>query len=196
MSEKPNKNFSDDLELGWFELVAGRLLNNGIHFLSGEIDENNINRAMQWIVYENLDLKKPKTLTLYINSPGGSLNDAFGLIDMMQQSSVPIRTVGIGSVMSAAFLILSSGTKGERYISENASCMCHQFSDEMQGKFHDLKSQVKEFDYTNQRMLKVLAMNTGLTEREVKKKLLPANDIWLQPQELIDLGVVDHMFGV
>jgi ATP-dependent Clp protease protease subunit len=185
-------NFDGD---GWFDVVSQRLLDNSIHFLIGEIEEGNINRAMQWIVYENLNASEDRVLTLYINSTGGNLTDAFGLIDLMKTSVMPIRTIGIGSVMSAAFLIFSSGDKGHRYIAKNTSCMCHQYSAEIQGKFHDIKSEMIEAEYTNQSMLNLLVENTQLTEREVKKKLLPATDIWLQPQELIELNVADRIFA-
>ena len=185
-------NFDGD---GWFDVVSQRLLDNSIHFLIGEIEEGNINRAMRWIVYENLNASEDRVLTLYINSTGGNLTDAFGLIDLMKTSVMPIRTIGIGSVMSAAFLIFSSGDKGHRYIAKNTSCMCHQYSAEIQGKFHDIKSEMIEAEYTNQRMLNLLVENTQLTEREVKKKLLPATDIWLQPQELIELNVADRIFS-
>jgi ATP-dependent Clp protease protease subunit len=147
------------------------------------------------IVYENLNTTKDRFLTLYINSTGGNLTDAFGLIDLMKTSVIPIRTIGVGSVMSAAFLIFSSGDQGHRYIAKNTSCMCHQYSTEIQGKFHDIKSEMIEANYTNERMLNLLVENTQLTEREVKKKLLPATDIWLQPQELIELNVADRIFG-
>ena len=71
---------------GWFDIVNQRLLDNSIHFLTGEINEENINRAMQWIVYENLDQNEDRMLTLYVNSIGGNLTDAFALIDLMKQS--------------------------------------------------------------------------------------------------------------
>lgn len=186
----------EELEnLSFTESINKKLMDNHTYFLTGEIDDDNTSRAMQWLIYENLDDKKNKVLTLYINSIGGSLTDAFGLIDLMRQTKYPIRTMGIGSVMSAAFLILSAGTKGMRYVSKNTSCMCHQFSDELQGKFHDIKSSIKEIDNTNQRMLNLLVETTGLSKSEVKRKLLPADDIWLKPEELVKLNVVDHILG-
>ena len=101
-----------------------------------------------------------KTLTLYINSTGGSLNDSFALIDMMRNSKCPIRTVGIGSICSAAFMIFSSGSKGQRYIAKNTSIMCHQYSDDIEGKHHDIKSRFKEIELTNTRMINILKDNT------------------------------------
>lgn len=190
---KVNKDDNDPVIVS--EAISMRLFANHIHFLSGDIDESSISRAMQWLIYENLQYEKNKILTLYINSDGGSLNDAFGLIDLMRESKHPIRTIGVGSVMSAAFLILSAGTEGMRYVSKNTSCMCHQFSDELQGKFHDIKSSIKEIDNTNQRMLNLLVETTGLSKIEVKRKLLPADDIWLKPEELVAMNVADHILG-
>lgn len=190
---KFNKDDNDPVIVS--EAISMRLFANHIHFLSGDIDESSISRAMQWLIYENLQYEKNKILTLYINSDGGSLNDAFGLIDLMRESKHPIRTIGVGSVMSAAFLILSAGTEGMRYVSKNTSCMCHQFSDELQGKFHDIKSSIKEIDNTNQRMLNLLVETTGLSKIEVKRKLLPADDIWLKPEELVAMNVADHILG-
>lgn len=88
------------------------LLGNNIHFLVGEINEDTVKSAIKWIVYENLESKE-KTLTLYVNSTGGDLYQAFALIDVMRSSNHTIRTVGIGAVMSAAFLIFASGDQGE-----------------------------------------------------------------------------------
>jgi len=99
------------------------LLGNSIHFLVGEINEDTIKSAIKWIVYENLESKE-KTLTLYVNSTGGDLYQAFALIDVMRSSNHTIRTVGIGAVMSAAFLIFASGDQGERYAARNTSFMC------------------------------------------------------------------------
>jgi len=89
--------------------------------LYGEISEDNISECIKWIVYENLDTSKQKILTLYINSTGGNLYDAFALIDVMRSSTHQIRTIGIGAVMSAAFLIFAAGHQGERYAARNTS---------------------------------------------------------------------------
>ena len=175
------------------ERIDASLLANSIHFLTGEIDESNITECIRWIVYENLDTSKDKILTLYINSTGGSLYDAFALIDIMHNSKHPIRTIAVGSAMSAAFLILSSGTPGERYVSKNASLMCHQFSESAEGKYHDIKATMKENELCNQKMVDILKVSTGMTAAAIKKKLLPASDVYLSPQEAIDLNVADHL---
>ena len=170
-----------------------KLLENSIHFLTGEITEENINNCIKWIVFENLDKAKTKTLTLYVNSTGGDLYQAFALIDVMNSSNHAIRTIGVGSIMSAAFLIFASGTQGERYIASNTGIMCHQFSDSQEGKYHDIKAQAKENELCNGRMVDILKSATGLPTARVKAKLLPASDVYMTAQELIDYSVADHL---
>lgn len=172
--------------------ISAKLLENSIHFLVGDIEEENVNECIRWIAYENLDTKH-KTLTLYINSTGGDLYQAFGLIDMMRNSVHTIRTIGIGSIMSSAFLIFASGTHGERYIAANTGIMCHQFSETTEGKYHDIKAAVKETESLNTRMLGVLKAATGLVPSKIKAKLLPASDVYLSAQEAVDLGIADHI---
>ena len=182
-----------DLDVSALEKIGLGLLNSHVHFLTGEIEEENIENAIKWIVYENLICgNSPKTLTMYINSSGGNLNDSLGLIDIMRTSQCPIRTIGIGSICSAAFMIFSSGTKGERYIANNTSIMCHQYTDGMEGKHHDIKSRFKEVELTNTRMIEILKENTGLETRTIKSKLLCPTDVWLTAEELIELGIADN----
>jgi len=189
---------SDNSNLDDFLLSSERintaLLNNHINFLTGEINEENITEIIRWIAYENtLDTEVP--LTLFINSMGGSLTDAFALIDIMHNSHRKIRTFGVGNVMSAAFLIFTSGLKGERYIGKNTSVMCHQYTGEIYGKHHDLKAQYKETESLNKRMVEVLKRATYLDERTIKSKLLPPSDVWLSPEEVIDLGIADRLIS-
>ena len=96
------------------------LLNNeDIHYLNGELTEENIGKAIKWIIACNLNKKPKRTLKLYVNTVGGDLYETFGLIDVMRNSYHHISTIGIGAVMSAGFLIFASGKQGERYIGKN-----------------------------------------------------------------------------
>lgn len=183
---------NDDMLSGQ-ERIERKLLDSSIHFLVGEISEENINDCIQWIVFENLERKQDKILTLYVNSMGGDLYQAFALIDIMKHSAIPIRTIGIGAVMSAAFLIFASGTKGYRYIAANTGIMCHQFSDEINNKYHDIKAQLKEADICNDRMLKILTAATGKSPSMVRKTLLPPSDIYMTAQEAVNAGVADFI---
>ena len=170
-----------------------KLLENSTYFLNGEISEESAAACTKWLIYENLETSKEKMLTLYVNSTGGDLYQAFGLIDVMQASPHVVRCIGIGSVMSAAFLIFAAADKGHRYASKNTSFMCHQFSSGMDAKYHDLKAEMKETELLNDRMIDVLKEATGLAPSVIKKKLLPPSDVYLTAQEVLDLGIADHI---
>jgi len=170
------------------------LLKNSVFFLTGEIESENVNKCIKWITYENLDTKAEKLLTLYVNSTGGDLYQALALIDVMNTSEYPIRTIGIGTVMSAAFLIVASGSKGERYLSQNTSCMCHQFAGGGgDAKYHDLKAEMKENDMLNVSMTNVLVAATGKAPTYVKKRLLPPTDVYMTAAEMIEHGAADFI---
>jgi len=172
-----------------------KLLQNHIYFLSGEINNETVGDCIKWICYESLETKHEKILTLYINSTGGDLYEAFALIDFMKHSPHPIKVIGIGAVMSAAFLIFASGTKGERYAAKNTSFMCHQFSENLESKYHDLKATMKESDICNQKMIQILQEATDLPVSKIKSKLLSKSDVYLTTQEVVELGVADFVIG-
>ena len=169
------------------------LLSNHIHFLSGDINEESISKCIKWLIYESIEATPEKVLTLYINSEGGELYQAFALISIMRNCPHVIKTIAIGSVMSAGFLIFASGTKGERYITKHTGAMCHQFSDATEGKFHDIKTAMYEAEMCNQRMIDILQRATGLPATTITEKLLPASDVYFSAKEMVDLGVADHI---
>jgi ATP-dependent Clp protease protease subunit len=188
-----NKDIQRHEGLGAGDIIGLGLLKNHTFILNGEITEENINEAIRWLIYENTS-DEEKELTLYINSSGGSLNDAFALIDLMRNSKHTIKTIGLGNVMSSAFLIFAAGTRGYRYIAKNASILSHQYSEELsESKHHDIKSFTKECDNTNERMVELLKTCTDLNGSTIKRKLLPASDVWLTAEELVDLGIADHI---
>jgi len=189
------KKETDTFDLSADDKISLGLLKHSIHFLDGDITNENITETIKWIVYENSMFQEQKTLTLYINSDGGYLSGAFALIDIMKKSRHTIRTIGLGSIASAAFLIFSAGTKGHRYIAKNTSIMCHQFSGGVEGKYHDIEAQMRENKLTNDRMIDVLKETTVLDVKKIKSKLLPPSDVWLTPQELINYGIADHIFN-
>lgn len=188
-----NKKLEDSV-IDAEDIIGLGLLKNHTHFIMGEIDDENVEKAIRWLLYENMDNSNPdKILTLYINSTGGSLTDAFGLIDVMQNSNFVVRTIAIGNIMSAAFLIFAAGDKGERYVAKNTSIMCHQFTDSIDEKYHDIKAALKETEYCNKRMVDILTEATGLVPSKVKAKLLPASDVYLTAEELLEFSVADHI---
>ena len=173
--------------------INSRLLESGYHFLTGPIEQSNIDDAIKWIVFENLDTRVCKRLNLFINSPGGDLYNAFALIDVMRSSYHKVSTTAMGSAMSAAFLILASGAKGSRYAYRNTGIMCHQYSDEAVGKHHDLKAYMQEGTRCHERMFDVLRSATSLPAAKIRSKLLTATDTYITAQEALELRVIDHI---
>lgn len=169
------------------------LLENDIHYLTGDISEENIANAIKWIVSANLTKKPKRTLELYINSTGGDLYQAFALIDIMKESYHTISTVGVGAVMSAAFLIFISGKQGYRYIGKNTGIMNHQHSDSMESKMHDMRSAMKENVNCEQRSMQILRDATGFPLAEVRKKFNNPSDQYFTAKQLVDLKVADHI---
>ena len=177
------------------DIIGLGLLKNHTHIITGDIDDESTDKAIRWLLYENFSNENTeKVLTLYINSTGGSLTDALALVDVMKNSKFVIQTIGIGNVMSAAFLVFAAGDKGHRYISKNTSSMCHQFSDSAtDSKYHDIKATMKESESLNERMIQVLMEATGLPRSRVKAKLLGPSDMYLSAEEMLEYKVADHI---
>lgn len=173
--------------------VASTLLEHRTHFLSGDITEDNVERCIKWILYENYTPTPTKSLTLYINSTGGDLYSSFALIDVMKHSKHPIHIIGVGSVMSAALLIFASGENGHRYAMSHTSFMCHQYSDEMQGKHHDLKVSMAEGERCNTRMIDILQQATGLQRSKIKSQLLKPSDVYMTAEEAVRFNIADSI---
>ena len=164
------------------------------HFFTGNVDGESIEKAIRWIMMGSQNPSPKYPMKLYVNSDGGNLTDAFALMDVMRTSPVPIATVGMGNLMSSAFMIFAAGTKGQRAIAKNTSIMIHQFNHEYAGKYHDMKAYAEEIDRINYRMVAELARTSGLTEQEVGTKLLKPSDVWLTAEQLVELGFADIIF--
>ena len=173
------------------EKIDNKFFDKNIHFLSGDVTTDSCEKIIRWILYHNLDVTK-KELTLYINSDGGTLPDALGVIDLMQSSIHDFKTVSLGSSMSAAFYILISGTKGKRYAGKYSTLMSHQFSAECSmTKHHDIKSWTKENDYLTKRTEKVLE-SAGLNKSNLRKFIGPT-DYYMSADAALDYGVIDKI---
>src|SRR5210317_2323365 len=176
------------------DAVDRSLLDNDIHYLSGEITNDNVSETIKWILSANLTKKPKRTLELYVNTIGGDLYEAFALIDIMKNSYHNISTIGIGAVMSAGFLIFASGKQGERYIGRNAGSMNHQHSDTMESKMHDMRAQMKENQNCELRCLNILKEASGMTIQQVRNKFIKdPSDQYYTAKQMIDLGVADHI---
>ena len=167
----------------------------GYHLMMEDIDAGSCKAAIEFILENNFnnEVKKPKELNLIICSPGGDLSAAFALIDVMRGSSIPIKTTGLGMIASAGLLIFISGTKGKRLLTPNTSILSHQFTWGSFGKEHELFAAVKEFDLTTKRMIKHYKKCTGLSDKDIRKYLLPPQDVWLSAPEALKLGICDNV---
>ena len=177
------------------EKEPSRLLQEaGMYVFMGEITDDAIRPIIEWILVENhVVRKKKKELLLMICSEGGAMESAFALIDVMRASSIPIKTVGLGSVASSALLIFLAGTPGRRMLTPNTSILSHQYSWGSDGKHHELFAMTKEFGLAQQRMMDHYRVTTGLDEEVIKQRLLPASDVYLSAEEALALGICDFI---
>ena len=173
---------------------ATELFLRGHHVFMSEVTQETMKPLIDWIISENFNKnQKKKELTLGICSPGGDLNACFALIDIMKGSKIPIRTIGMGMIASCGLLMFISGTKGRRVLTPNTSILSHPYSWGTFGKEHELFAVVKEFDLTTQRMIAHYKKCTGLSEKDIRKYLLPPQDIWLSAKEAKKLGLCDSI---
>jgi len=158
-----------------------------------EISLSSCKQAVEWIFEANFAEERPEMLNLLITSPGGDLNAAFALIDVMRGSAIPVRTIGLGQIASAGLMIFIAGDKGLRLLTPNTSILSHQYSWGAIGKEHELFATVKEFDLTTKKMIAHYKKCTGLTEAKIREVLLPPQDVWLSPAEAKKLGLCDDV---
>ncbi len=177
------------------EKDPSRLLQEaGMYVFMGEVSDDTIKPIIEWILVENhVVKKKKKELLLMICSEGGSVEDAFALIDVMKASSIPIKTVGLGCIASSGLLIFLAGHQGRKILTPNTSILSHQYSNYHEGKHHELFAIQKEHNLIQQRMLEHYREATGLDTDTILAKLLPASDIYLSADEALELNICDFI---
>lgn len=171
------------------------LYESGVLFMDKEFNQENCMPLVKAIMEYNMMKEEdaPDNIKLIINSPGGAVHSAFHLIDVIKQSRIPVHTVGMGLIASCGVLLMMSGEKGHRYITQNTSVMSHQYSWGSRGKEHELYSMMKEFELSSARMIDHYKKCTGKTEKYIRKHLLPESDCWLSPEETIKHGIADQI---
>jgi len=171
------------------------LYDAGVLFMDKEFNQENCMPLVKMIMEYNMmpAETRPEVIHLYINSPGGAVNSAFHLIDVIKQSDIPVYTYGMGMIASCGVLLMMAGEKGHRYITQNTSVMSHQYSWGSRGKEHELMSIVKEFELSTERMMDHYKKCTGKNEAYIRKWLLPESDCWLNPEETLKHGIADHI---
>ena len=170
--------------------IYSRLLNDRIIFLGEQIDDHVANSVVAQLLH--LEATDPdKDISLYINSPGGSVTAGLGILDTMNFIKCDVSTICIGMAASMGAFLLSSGAKGKRIALPNAEVMIHQPSAGTQGKVTDMEIDVEHFLKIKQRMNKILSENTGKTPEQVK--LDSERDNWMTAEEARDYGLVDKV---
>lgn len=187
---------NSDAESQGYEIVGQMpqtLSAKGIYYFSGEVNQQSAKEIITWILDENFKPNSPgyDHLTLMITSFGGDMMAAFAVIDVMRGSRIPIHTIGLGVVASAGLMIHIAGEKGHRMITPNTSLLSHQWTWGTFGKEHELLATHKQFNLTTKRVLEHYRKCTGLSEKVIKTKLLPAQDVWLSSEEALEYKLTD-----
>lgn len=169
--------------------IFSRLLKDRIVFIVGEIDDSLSNSVIAQLLY--LDSLNHDDISIYINSPGGSVSSGLAIYDTMNFVRSDISTVCMGIAASMGAFLLSSGTKGKRFILPNADVMIHQVLGRSEGQASDIKIATDRILNLKNRLNKILAKNTGKNIKAIEKDT--DRDNYLSAQEAIDYGLVDKI---
>lgn len=170
--------------------IYSRLLNERIIFLGEEVNEHTANIVVAQMLYLAYD-DPTADISLYINSPGGSVYDGMAIYDTMNLVKPDVATYGIGLQASMGAFLLSSGTKGKRYVLPHAKVMIHQPSSGTRGKVTDMEIDLRESLEVKEMLAKILAKNTG--QKLSKVKIDMERDYWMSPTEAKNYGLVDEV---
>jgi ATP-dependent Clp protease protease subunit len=170
--------------------IYSRLLNERIVFLGGPIDDNVANLIIAQLLY--LDHTDPKKdISLYINSPGGSVSAGLAIIDTMGFIKSDVSTICVGVAASMGALILSSGQKGKRFTLPNSEVLIHQVMGGAEGQASDIAINAKHILSTKDTLNKILAKNTGRKVEQVEKD--SDRDYWMTSDEAKKYGIIDDI---
>lgn len=169
------------------------LTNLGAYMLFEEIHEESALRLCEYLLKANMICDPDDTLTLFINSGGGSVTDGWAIIDVMESSRVDISTVALGCIASMAVLIFVAGTKGKRVMAPKTAVMTHQFSTAFWGKQHELMAARKFHDTLEKQFIAHFVRYTKMTEKQVREVLLKPSDTWLTAEECLKYGICDEV---
>jgi ATP-dependent Clp protease protease subunit len=170
--------------------IYSRLLKERIIFLADEVNDTTASLVVAQLLFlESEDPKKD--ISLYINSPGGSVSAGFGIYDTMQYIKCDVSTICVGMAASMGAFLLSGGTKGKRYALPNSEIMIHQPLGGAQGQATDMKIHADHIIRTRAKLNSILAANTGKPLEVIEKDT--ERDNFLTAQEAMDYGLIDHI---
>ncbi len=168
------------------------LLENRIIFLIGEINQSSAARVMMQMLY--LDKEKRGTdINLYVNSPGGAVDDTLAIYDAMRFLSSNVATYCLGRAFSGAALLLASGTKGKRYILPHAKVMIHQPYGGITGQAEDIRIQAEQIIKSKAELNRIISVHTGQSLENIQRD--SERDKYFTAEEAVRYGLVDEVLS-
>ena len=172
--------------------IYSRLLNERIIFLGTPIDDQIANLIVAQLLH--LESEDPeKDISLYINSPGGSVYAGLAIYDTMQFVKPDVQTICVGIAMSMGALLLSGGAKEKRMALPNAKILIHQVSSSFQGQATDIEIHAREIIDIRRRLDEIIAEHTGKTVDEVKNDT--DRDYFMSADEAREYGIIDRVIS-
>ena len=172
--------------------IYSRLLRERIVFLGEPVTNDSANRIVAQLLF--LEAEDPdKDIFLYINSPGGSVYDGFGIFDTMQHVKPDVHTVCVGLAASMGAFLLCAGTKGKRSSLEHSRIMIHQPLGGARGQATDIRIQADEILFLKSRINKELSMRTGQPNEKISEDT--DRDFYMSPSEAINYGLIDNVLN-
>ena len=169
--------------------IYSRLLKERIVFLSGEINDDNANTIVSELLY--LDSLNHNDISLYINSPGGSITSGMAILDTMNFIKSDVSTICIGMSASMAAFLLSCGKKGKRYILPNAEVMIHQPLGGVNGQATEIKIAAERILKLKEKLNNILSNNTNQDIKKIEKDT--ERDYFMDSKEALEYGIVDKI---
>ena len=171
--------------------IYSRLLKDRIVFLGGEIDDHIANLVVAQLLF--LEMEDPDAeISLYINSPGGSVTAGMAIYDTMQYIKPPVRTVCIGMAASMGAFLLMAGEKGKRLALPNSEIMIHQPLGGAQGQATDVAIRAEWLMRTKNKMIGMMADMTGQDLEKVKQDV--ERDYFMSAEEALKYGIIDEIY--
>ena len=170
--------------------LYSRLLKDRIVLLFNRVDDDLACSVIAQLLYlESLDPNKD--ISLYINSPGGSVSAGLGIYDTIKKLKCDVSTICVGGAASMGAFLLAAGTKGKRYALENSQIMIHQVMSSASGQATDIVVESRHLQRLKERFNKLLAANTGHTPEEIERDTDRNN--WMFAEEALRYGIIDHV---
>lgn len=170
--------------------IEDLLLENRIIFLAGPITERTASLVIMRLLYLQ-SIKKEQDIHLYINCPGGLVDQTLAIYDTMKFISCDIRTYSIGQAASGGAVILTAGAKGKRYALPNSKIMLHQPWGGITGQAEDIRIQAEEILRDKRKLNEILAFHTGQPIEKIEEET--ERDRFLDPKQAMQWGLVDEI---